>query len=58
MSKEQSVQSGKRLVWVTDKDGNQFVCPMNALKNPNQLTEEEKSRCVDAQPPRGLVSGF
>ncbi len=58
MQPENSPRTGKRLVWVTDKDGNQFVCPVDALKNPDQLTEEEKSRCVDAKPPRGLVSGL
>jgi hypothetical protein len=35
------------LVWVKDNAGNRFLCPMNALKDPNSLTDEEKSKCVD-----------
>ncbi len=45
-----------RFVWVKDKEGNEFVCPVNALKDPDSLTEEEKARCVDVAAPRGLVS--
>lgn len=45
-----------RFVWVKDRAGNEFVCPVSALKNPDELTDEEKSRCVDAKAPRGLVS--
>ena len=45
-----------RLVWVKDRQGHEYVCPRNALKDPNELTEEELARCVDAKAPRGLVS--
>ncbi|MEJ2157621.1 MAG: hypothetical protein P8X96_20000 [Desulfobacteraceae bacterium] len=45
-----------RLVWVKDREGNEYVCPVSALKDPEALTDEEKSRCVDAKAPRGLVS--
>jgi hypothetical protein len=45
-----------RFVWVKDRDGNEFICPVNALKDPGDLTEEEKAQCVDAAGPRGLVS--
>jgi hypothetical protein len=46
----------ERFVLVKDGAGNAYVCPINALKNPNELTEEEKAACVDAVAPRGLVS--
>lgn len=35
------------LVWVKDNAGNMFLCPANALKDPNSVTEEEKQNCVD-----------
>ena len=44
------------LVWVKDSQGNGYVCPASALKKPDDLSDEEKSRCVDASAPRGLVS--
>jgi hypothetical protein len=46
----------ERLVWVKDSSGNEYVCPINALKDPSTLSEEEKARCVDVAAPRGLVS--
>jgi hypothetical protein len=56
MEKQESRKPTGRFVWVKDKEGNEFVCPVNALRNPDELTEEEKSRCMDAASPRGLVS--
>ena len=35
------------LVWVKDNAGNRFLCPMDALRDPNALSEEEKRNCVD-----------
>ena len=35
------------LVWVKDNAGNRFLCAMDALKDPNSLSEEEKQNCVD-----------
>jgi hypothetical protein len=35
------------LVWVKDKAGNMFFCPVDALRDPNSVTEEEKRTCVD-----------
>ena len=46
----------KRLVWVRDNEGNQYVCPVNALKDPSTLSDEEKARCIESAAPRGLVS--
>ncbi|PKN62232.1 MAG: hypothetical protein CVU57_25125 [Deltaproteobacteria bacterium HGW-Deltaproteobacteria-15] len=35
------------LVWVKDGVGNRFLCPMDALRDPNSVSEEEKADCVD-----------
>jgi hypothetical protein len=35
------------LVWVKDNAGNRFLCPFDALIDPNSVTEEEKGNCVD-----------
>lgn len=35
------------LVWVKDNAGNRFLCPMDALMDPNSLNEDEKANCVD-----------
>jgi hypothetical protein len=36
-----------QLVWVKDNAGNRFLCPLDALKNPNSVSEEAKKNCVD-----------
>lgn len=35
------------LVWVKDNAGNRFLCPMDALRDPNSVSAEEKENCVD-----------
>lgn len=35
-----------QLIWVKDDAGNRFLCPYDALKDPNSLTEEEKAKCL------------
>jgi hypothetical protein len=39
-----------RYVFVKDRDGNEYVCKVDALKNPDELTEEEKAACFEASP--------
>ena len=41
--------SGKKRVYLRVKDGagNQFLCPMDALKDVKKATEEELENCVD-----------
>jgi hypothetical protein len=34
-------------VKVKDAAGNEFVCPIDALKNLNEVTEEVLDNCVD-----------
>ncbi|MFO8058191.1 MAG: hypothetical protein R6V10_12930 [bacterium] len=40
---------GKRqsFVHVKDKAGNEFVCPVDALKDPKDVSEEELKACFD-----------
>ena len=35
------------LVWVKDNAGNRFLCRMDALMDPNSVSEGEKKNCVD-----------
>ena len=35
------------LVWAKDNAGNRFLCPMDALVDPNAVRDEEKAKCVD-----------
>jgi hypothetical protein len=34
-------------VKVKDMAGNEFVCPIDALKNPKELSEVDLENCVD-----------
>jgi len=36
-----------QFVRVTDKAGNEYMCPAESLKDPNNATEEELENCVD-----------
>ena len=45
-------------VWVKDKAGNEFICQMDALKDPKHATEEELKNCVDdAKSPQPFAGG-
>jgi hypothetical protein len=35
------------LVWVKDDMGDRFLCYMDALTNPNTVSDREKIQCVD-----------
>jgi len=35
------------LVWVKDNAGNLYICPLNDLRDPNVVSEDEKSRCIN-----------
>lgn len=37
----------KGFVWVKDRKGNEFICPVNALKDPKKASQEELKDCVD-----------
>jgi hypothetical protein len=36
------------LVWVKDKEGNEFICKLSQLKDPKKASKEELSSCVDS----------
>jgi len=36
------------LVWVKDKEGNEFICSMSSLKDPKKASKEELAKCVDS----------
>ncbi len=36
-----------QFVIVRDRSGKEFVCRVSDLKDPSQLTEEEKKRCYE-----------
>lgn len=35
-------------VWVKDRAGNEFICPLDALKDPKNASKEELDQCVDS----------
>jgi hypothetical protein len=35
------------LVFVKDGAGNEYLCPVNALRNPEDVTEEERTHCFE-----------
>lgn len=35
------------MVWVKDREGKQFSCYLDDLKNPAEISEEEKAKCMD-----------
>jgi hypothetical protein len=48
IQKEGKMAEGRTpFVWVKDKAGNEFVCQLDALKDPKNATEEELKNCVD-----------
>jgi len=36
----------KSYVYVKDEDGVEYICKLEDLKKPDELSEEEKSRCM------------
>ena len=40
-------QSNAKFVRVKDGAGNAFVCPLDMLRNPKDLTPKEMEECVD-----------
>ena len=42
--------TNRKDIWVRVKDyeGSDFICPLSALKDPGQATDEELDSCVDS----------
>lgn len=35
------------MIWVKDRNGKEYSCYLEDIKNPENLTEEEKANCMD-----------
>ncbi len=44
---EVTESTATQFIIVRDKSGKEFVCRITDLKDPSQLTEEEKKRCYE-----------
>jgi len=44
-------ERGKVFVRIKDRSGEEFLCPLDALKNPADLNDEERDNCVDSATP-------
>jgi len=40
-------ERGKRFVKIKDSSGNEWLCPVDALKSAKEATEEELNDCVE-----------
>lgn len=47
-----------QFVWVKDRAGNEFVCSMDDLQDPKNVSEDELKNCVDdASVPQATAGG-
>jgi transposase len=37
----------EKMVWVRDKEGKEYACYVTDIKKKEDLTEEEKAKCLD-----------
>ena len=49
MTEEQTNTPQQRYVYVKDRNGIEYVCRLEDLRDPRNLTEEERAGCM--QPP-------
>ena len=40
-------KAAKPMVWVKDKSGNTYICPISAVKNAKDVSDEELRYCVN-----------
>ena len=50
MEKEKRRKLKDRFVYVKDDEGREYICRVDELKDPENLTEEEKKACFDPPP--------
>jgi len=50
-------KSRQQFVWVKDKSGNEYACPVDVLKKPEDMTEEERKNCIDDASSHQLHAG-
>lgn len=41
--------NSKNYVWVKDPAGNEFLCPVDALRKPEEATEAELKDCINVK---------
>lgn len=47
-----------QFVWVKDKAGNEYVCSVDALKDPKNVSDEDLKNCIDdASVPQATAGG-
>ncbi len=44
---KQTEKTDKRYVWVRDELGTEFLCPLDALKDPKHASDEELENCIN-----------
>ena len=50
MRGEKIAEEYNRMVWIRDKDGKEYACyieDLKSLKKKEDLTDEEKEKCLD-----------
>lgn len=47
MAQEENQKPKKKYVYVKDADGIEYVCKLEDLQRADQLSEEEKSKCMN-----------
>ncbi len=47
----------KTFVWVTDRSGNEYLCPADALKDPQKATREELEDCINVENLKPYLEG-
>ena len=58
MSEISSPKGRTQFVWVKDKAGNEFVCPIEELKDPKNVSQDELKNCIDdARTPQPFAGG-
>jgi len=58
MSEVTELKGRTQFVWVKDKAGNEFVCPIDALKDPKNVSGDDLTNCVDdAKSPQPFAGG-
>jgi hypothetical protein len=58
MAEVTELKGRTQFVWVKDKAGNEFVCPLEALKDPRNVAADDLKNCVDdAKSPQPFAGG-
>ena len=39
-------KAAKPLIWIKDRNGETYMCPLNAVKDPKNATEAELAQCM------------